>query len=213
MSRPPNIVWITLDSLRYDRTTMSGYRRDTTPNLARLASGGRSFSECTAHSNFTLVSAPSILTGTYPSHHGVGMGINDRLPESVPTVAELLSAAGYHTGCISEIARVSDATGLDRGFDTFEFTFNRSGTDHLAEKGRAMGSHLMENVLPNISNFVYDSRGLTNGFGLKYTTEMARSYVRAREGSRSSYISMPSVPTTRIGRPPRFSGVTPTTFQ
>lgn len=178
MTRRPNIVWVTLDSLRYDHTTMSGYQRDTTQNLARIASRrqGSSHSRCFAHSNYTLASVPSILTGTYPGHHGVGMGVNERLPDTVPTVAERMSAAGYDTGCLSEIARVSEATGLDRGFDWFEYTRDRGGRRYLASKLRAGISHLFNNVL-RPGGLREDRRGLTNGVGIKYTYQLARRYV------------------------------------
>jgi Sulfatase len=37
---PPNIVLITMDTVRADHLSIYGYRRDTTPNLARLAEKG-----------------------------------------------------------------------------------------------------------------------------------------------------------------------------
>lgn len=120
MSDHPNLIWITLDSVRYDHTSMAGYRRDTTPNLRRIAerSDGHTFSECIAHGNWTLSSSASILTGTYPSHHTVGPD-GSKLPDRLDTVAGLLSEQGYHTACLSENSHVSDATGLSRGFDRY----------------------------------------------------------------------------------------------
>jgi uncharacterized sulfatase len=118
----PSILWITLDSIRADHTTMAGYRRDTTPNLDRLGSNadGRAFAQCVAHSNATLRSSASILTGMQPSRHDVGMG-NDQLPDAVETVPERLAAEGYETACLSGNSHLSGATGLDRGFDWFEW--------------------------------------------------------------------------------------------
>lgn len=119
---PPSIVWLTLDSVRYDGTTLGGYERDTTPRLADLAErrGGLSLSRCFAHGNWTLASSGAILSGTPPSHNTVGMD-GERLPGSVPTVAERLRDAGYATACISRNSHVSEATALDRGFDRFEW--------------------------------------------------------------------------------------------
>lgn len=118
----PSVLWITLDSVRADHTAMAGYRRDTTPNLDRLASesGGQAFRQCVAHSNATLRSSASILTGMQPSRHDVGMG-NDRLPDAVETVPERFAAEGYETACLSGNSHLSGATGLDRGFDRFEW--------------------------------------------------------------------------------------------
>lgn len=120
MTERPNIVWITLESTRADHTTMGGYDKNTTPNLQRIADSaeGRYFSEAFSHGIWTLASSASILTGTYPSHHGAGM-TGEAIPDELPTVAERLQQSGYDTACISPNSHLSSATGLDRGFDEF----------------------------------------------------------------------------------------------
>lgn len=118
----PNIIWITLDSVRYDHTSLSGYHRDTTPTLERIAesSSGRSFEACFSHAIWTLPSSTSILTGTYPTRHNVMTG-ESQLGDSPKTVAELLSEVGYRTACLSRNSYLSTATNLVRGFDQFEW--------------------------------------------------------------------------------------------
>ncbi|RLM95220.1 sulfatase [Haloarcula sp. Atlit-7R] len=118
---PPNIIWITLDSIRYDRTTLDGHTRATTPNMERIANqpGGVSFSSCIAAANWSLPSAASILTGTFPEHHRTGYGTN-KLPEGVSTVAERLQEAGYQTVGVSANHYFSESTDLSRGFETFK---------------------------------------------------------------------------------------------
>lgn len=127
MSDRPNVVWLTLESTRQDHTTMGDYRRDTTPNLARLADrdGWRAFDACFSHGIWTLSSTASILTGTVPSAHGTGM-TNGALPDALATVPERLGEVGYHTECISPNPHLSPGTNLDRGFD--EFTFVEKGS-------------------------------------------------------------------------------------
>ena len=117
----PNIVWITLDSIRHDRTTLGGHRRRTTPNMQAIADDdvGRSFDHCIAAGNWSLPSAASIHTGTYPEHHRAGFQ-TEQLSDHVPTVPELLNAVGYRTVGISANHYFSEATGLDRGFDEFK---------------------------------------------------------------------------------------------
>jgi uncharacterized sulfatase len=117
----PNIVVIVLDSVRYDRTSLRGHHRDTTPNIEKIAdrTDGRSFETAMAHTRYTLPSAASILTGKYPGDHGAGFGSN-RVNQHVPTVAEAFRAAGYTTALVSNNHFVSPETGLDRGFDTTE---------------------------------------------------------------------------------------------
>lgn len=121
MSRP-NIIWITLDSVRNDHTTMDGYKRDTTPRLNEIATRpqGQGYTECISHSTWTLASSAAILTGTYPSHNTVGVG-GESIPAEITTVPELFSEAGYLTACLSRNSHISTATDMDRGFDRFEW--------------------------------------------------------------------------------------------
>jgi len=118
----PNVVWITLDSVRADHTNLNGYERETTPFLRELADddAGTAFRQCFAHSKSTHPSSGAILTGTPPTHNTVGVS-GEKLPESVPSVAERFGEAGYRTACLSRNSYVSEATGLDRGFDRFQW--------------------------------------------------------------------------------------------
>jgi uncharacterized sulfatase len=122
MATRPNIVWLTLDSVRADHTSLAGYDRDTTPNLRRIADSaeGSSFNSCFSAGISTPQSSASILTGTYPFRHGLA-GTNDYLPDQLRTVPELLGERGYTTACVSRNSYVSAGTGLDRGFDHFRW--------------------------------------------------------------------------------------------
>ncbi|AUV82861.1 sulfatase [Salinigranum rubrum] len=116
----PNVVWITVDSIRADHTSVCGYGRETTPNLETIAADGVSFSHCHSQGIWSCESAASILTGTLPSFHGVG-GPNEVLPDSIRTVPELLSDVGYRTVGLSANPWFSPARKLDRGFDEFVY--------------------------------------------------------------------------------------------
>lgn len=124
MTDPKNVVWVTVESTRYDHTSLPDGRnragRDTTPGLRTLAArdDGRSFADCHAHGIYTLPSSGSILTGTAASRHDVGME-SERLPDGLPTVAERFRDAGYTTAALSTVGHLSSASGLDRGFDRF----------------------------------------------------------------------------------------------
>lgn len=119
----PNIVWLTLESVRADHTALGDYGRETTPNLDRIASDpdGVGFPNCFAHARWTPASSASMLTGTHLTTHGVGLDSDDvhRVPENLATVPELLGREGYRTGCVSSNSYLTSATGLDRGFDRF----------------------------------------------------------------------------------------------
>ena len=118
----PHIFWITIDSLRYDHTSLSGYHRDTTPHLDNISSKskGYSFSNAIAHSTRTAASVPSILTGLPPESHGnIGKSITDKLSNEVNTVPQILADCGYTTLCISENGFAGEALGIDERFDRF----------------------------------------------------------------------------------------------
>ena len=115
-----NIVWLTIDSVRQDHTSFIS-ERDTTPNLKRLseASDGQAFYNCISHAFATRTSTASILTGMYPSTHGVSTTAGTALSNSFRTIPGLLSEAGYTTSGISTNAHFSSATNIDKGFDNF----------------------------------------------------------------------------------------------
>jgi arylsulfatase A-like enzyme len=129
MSR--DIVWITLESVRQDHTSLGGHHRDTTPFLSSLAdrTTGAAFERCFSHDVWTRASSASILTGLASSAHRTWTQEN-RLSSDVPTVPEALRDAGYRTACVSPNPQLSDATGLARGFDHFHYL----GKDTLVEE-------------------------------------------------------------------------------
>jgi uncharacterized sulfatase len=137
MSKPRNVIWITIDSLRYDYTSLDENDAATTPNIRRIADSdtGKSFKNCFTHSIATFASATSILSGTYLSRHGVagpywdGDDYNEVLPERIKTIAQRFDQAGYRTESISTNAHVSSSYGLERGFDTHELIDKTTLTD------------------------------------------------------------------------------------
>ncbi|MUV88785.1 sulfatase-like hydrolase/transferase [Halapricum sp. CBA1109] len=142
MDERPHVVWITLDSVRADHTTMDGYGRDTTPNVAALAdrADGQYLPNCFAHGKYTLTSTASMLTGTYPTSNGLGYD-HRTLPEDIPSVPERFGALGYRTGGFSSNRYVSPETGLDRGFD--EFTWIHPSTMLRSVPWRALAGFLV----------------------------------------------------------------------
>lgn len=191
----PNIVWITVDSLRYDHTTLAGYFRDTTPNLKRRTEEGlfQSFSRAYSHGIWTRPSVGSMLTGTYPSYHGLGLRErNEVVPESIPTVPELLAEAGYHTACISEMGNVGPATGLDRGFDWYQPPYvEGSNLYYVLRNPRASYQHLFHHTLPNVKNIgEYLELGierLKDGMMPLITRDIASRWIRQLRDRASPY--------------------------
>jgi len=119
----PNILWITLESVRQDHTSLGEDERGTTPNIERIATStdGIALQNCFAHARWTPASTASMLTGTHLTTHRVGYESDEvhQLPRELDTVPELLRTQGYRTGGLSSNSYLSSATGLDRGFDRF----------------------------------------------------------------------------------------------
>jgi arylsulfatase A-like enzyme/Tfp pilus assembly protein PilF len=124
-----NVVLVTLDTLRTDRISCYGADRLNTPNIDRFAAEGVRFEAAATTVPFTLPAHSSILTGLYPTAHGVRENVGYTLDERIPTVAETLSRNGWATaGFVS--AFVLDARwGIGRGFDRYFDDFDLSGFD------------------------------------------------------------------------------------
>ncbi len=120
MSR--NVVLVTYDSLRADHCSFMGYERDTTPTLDAMAEAGVAFENAVASGVPTIASMTSVMTGEH-SLASPEIGFDTEQREQVtsrPTVAEVLSDAGYSTGALSPNPPASSYFGFDEGFDWFE---------------------------------------------------------------------------------------------
>jgi arylsulfatase A-like enzyme/tetratricopeptide (TPR) repeat protein len=126
----PNVVLITLDTLRYDALGFTGNTRVATPNLDRLAREGVAFTNAHAHNVMTLPSHTNILTGLYPYQHGVRNNQGFRLPPSIPTIATLLKAQGYTTGAFIGAFPLDSRFGLARGFDTYDQHYPQGANEY-----------------------------------------------------------------------------------
>jgi choline-sulfatase len=115
-ARPQGVILVWMDTLRRDHLPMYGYARPTSPVLSRLAAEGAIFDDCVAQATWTKASGPSILTGLYPSTHGV-QSFNDLLPSSATTIAEVYRQAGYSTLGLETIQFVGKFSNQHQGFE------------------------------------------------------------------------------------------------
>ena len=121
--RPKHVILISIDTLRADHLSCYGYARATSPHLDELARAGVRFSDVTSAAPWTLPSHASMLTGLYPSHHGV-KSHEMRLPSSVVTVAEEFQAHGYETFAVVNTHNVgAPQYQLDQGFAHEHFRY------------------------------------------------------------------------------------------
>jgi arylsulfatase A-like enzyme len=116
----PNVLLIVVDTLRWDRLTPYGYKRETSPEIARwLAEPGTVVEEAYSQAPWTLPSVVSFLTGRTP---GDLLGPDPAaygIPDSVSPLAERMAALGYETGGFVANPTLHAGAGFGRGFRTF----------------------------------------------------------------------------------------------
>jgi len=115
----PDIVLVSIDGLRWDRTGLGAHDRPTTPNLDRLADEGVVFDFAFSQSNESAWSHASLLTGKYPSEVARPLYATYLVPPGQVTLPEVLAAAGYRTGGFVAGGHVRSAFGFHQGFETF----------------------------------------------------------------------------------------------
>jgi arylsulfatase A-like enzyme/tetratricopeptide (TPR) repeat protein len=124
-SRPsgPNVLLVTLDTLRADHVGAHGAREVETPTLDALAARGVLFEQAMATVPLTLPSHASLLTGQYPPTHGVRHNAIFVLPDEAETIGERFRAAGFATGAVVGAAVLNPEFGLAQGFDDYDAEF------------------------------------------------------------------------------------------
>jgi choline-sulfatase len=131
LGRPgASIVLITIDTLRADYVNA---RR--TPALATLARESIVFDHAVTVAPLTLPAHASLLTGAYPTRHGVHDNNVSSLPDSVPTFPLALQRRGYATAAFVSAVVLDHRYGLNRGFDVYDDEVagpERSGAETVA---------------------------------------------------------------------------------
>ncbi len=116
----PNVLLITIDTVRADHMSLYGYNRPTTPRIDRFAAGARVFDRAYATSPLTSPSIVSILSGYYPYTHRIRLLWQKVDPKTV-TIADRLRQMGYETAAVvSNIVLSDKAIGLGDRFDHYD---------------------------------------------------------------------------------------------
>ncbi|HXY42152.1 MAG TPA: sulfatase-like hydrolase/transferase, partial [Vicinamibacteria bacterium] len=121
----PNLLLVTIDTLRADALGCYGRGDAATPVLDALARRGVRYETAIAPAPLTGPSHASILTGLLPNHHGVRDNGGYVLPETVPTLPEPLQSAGYRTAGFVSGFPLARRFGFARGFQVFDDRFPR----------------------------------------------------------------------------------------
>jgi arylsulfatase A-like enzyme/TolA-binding protein len=134
----PNVVVITIDTLRADHLGCYGYKQIRTPNIDALAADGARFERAYTVVPVTLPSHTAIFTGTYPMLSGMHDFAANKLNPAQPTLASVLKEHGYATAAVIGSAVLDSRFGLNRGFDFYydHFDFSRLEEANLDEMER-----------------------------------------------------------------------------
>jgi arylsulfatase A-like enzyme len=121
----PNVILISLDTVRADHLSVYGYGRNTTPHLKDFAAESVVFTHAVASSDMTLPTHASMFTGLYPSQHGAHFSREHRigapLQSRFVTLAESLHRNGFWTGgVVANGGYLSVAFGLQAGFEYWD---------------------------------------------------------------------------------------------
>jgi len=137
VSALPDVLIVSMDTVRGDHTTLGGYARDTTPSLAAFAQlpGSVTFTRAYSDAAWSLPAYVSLFTGQHAVTHGVGFRSMQMVPGQ-PTLAAMLQAHGYQTHAYASGPHLSAAGGMDEGFDEY----------HHTDGARTLGAQVVASV-------------------------------------------------------------------
>ncbi len=116
----PNIIALTVDTLRADHIGLYGYHRDTMPAIGEFAKTAVVFDNAVVSRGNTRASYASMLTGLYPFHHGI-YNNGPTLHKNFITLPEILKKNGYHTAAfMSNFVMLGEMSGCNQGFDIYD---------------------------------------------------------------------------------------------
>ena len=100
-ARPPNIIYLLADQLRYQSCGYGGDGKAHTPNIDRLAGEGVNFRQAVSHMPVCAAYRASLFTGKHTT--GTGMVINElRMNPNQRCLGHVLTEANYRTGYIGK---------------------------------------------------------------------------------------------------------------
>lgn len=123
--RPPNVVLLVVDTLRFDHLSLFGYPAPITPNVDRLLEHGVAFTQARVPEPLTAPSMISMLTSLHPHEHGATRNGMTMRP-SLPSLTSLLTRRGYRTAAFIGNWTLRDKlTGLAEHFEDYREVLTR----------------------------------------------------------------------------------------
>ncbi len=189
--RPPNVILISVDTLRPDRMSLYGHDRPTTPNLDAWADRAAVFLNTVAPAPWTLPSHLSLFSGLNAHRQG-DPSPRLGLPGTPPVLSQHLQGAGYRTLAVTGGDYLRPHFGFDRGFDRFAYYAERR--DESSEGELRIG---LERALAWIGEHRDEPF-----FLFLHTYEVHQPF-RARQPYFSRFTGVPAVEPVNTRVPPR----------
>lgn len=140
----PNLVLITIDTLRADHLDLYGYERETAPNLRDFAAGGAVFETSISQAPATQLSMASMLTGLWPWSHEDALSPRPQgspfLRSGFATLAERLGSSGWATGGFVANIALREREGYAQGFQRWDQSaaeIGSGGIEHVLDPALA----------------------------------------------------------------------------
>jgi arylsulfatase A-like enzyme len=139
----PNVLLITIDTVRADHLGLYGYPRPTSPHIDALGAVGGVFERAYSFWPKTRGSMVILLTGRRPSQNGYTRTHPALLPFN-PTLASVLKSAGYATLAVVDNPNVAAANGYGKGFDRYRETWEEPELSTEVDRAKAITAGALE---------------------------------------------------------------------
>lgn len=139
-TEPPNLLLISVDTLRADHLSCYGGPPDVGTRICALADTGTRFVWAFSTAPYTAPSVASLLTSRYPSRHGVRQASGSALRREETSVAELLRKAGYTTAAFVSNPVLERFRNFRQGFEVYDVHMTRSERNRPARERDAVAT-------------------------------------------------------------------------
>ena len=147
----PNIILISIDTLRADHLSLYGYPLKTSPNLDEFAKDAIVFENLISASANSLTSIAAIFSGKYSSHHNVTI-LTQEVSSKLNTIPKILKSKGYNTAGFTTVTYTKGKYGFGQDFNTYK---DRIDFFEFAQTFEEFGlRQTLEVFIPGYSSFM-----------------------------------------------------------
>ncbi len=190
----PDVLLLTLDTVRADHLGCYGYDRARTPVLDALAEEGVLYERAFSASSSTQPSHSSLFTGRFLPGHGVVKNGDFRLAPSMRTLAERFQELGYYTGAVVSSFVLDRQFGLGQGFAWYDDRISEEEPSPLPRPGKDFHRKVARSSLAlaglravGLSSWMTESRNENLARDAFQTRQAAEAALAAAPGDRPAF--------------------------